>query len=116
MIYKKNIALKIKGITLLLLFVGYFIGINFFPHKHIIDGEVVIHSHPFSTSENHTHSAGTVQLIQLLSVCVTKIVALSYVLSAFWILIEKQLTAKLHFDKIRLNFYQQFLRPPPALV
>ena len=57
---------------LLILFLGYYVSISSFTHKHIVNEVVIVHSHPYDPfSEdkpvNHQHSANGFVLIQLLS-------------------------------------------------
>lgn len=105
----------IKGIALLILFVSYSVGISYFPHKHIIDGKVVVHSHPFSATEHHTHSTGTVQLIQLLSAYVTQAVVSVLLVSVLLSCIHKLLIVSYSGETVSPVSYRYCLRPPPAL-
>ena len=56
---------KISGYLLLVVYLGYFTGTNFFVHSHRFQNHVVVHSHPFA-AKNHGHSANEFQLISLL--------------------------------------------------
>lgn len=49
-----------------LLFFFYFSDISFFGHSHVIEGVVVVHSHPFS-SETHDHSQKELDTISFLT-------------------------------------------------
>lgn len=51
---------------LLLLFMGYYGSITLFPHSHIVNGDLVTHSHPYSSS-NHSHSASQLQQLSSLT-------------------------------------------------
>lgn len=44
---------------LLALFVSYQCCIHFFGHAHIVNGAMIVHSHPFST-QTHTHTDGQI--------------------------------------------------------
>lgn len=64
-----------KGIAgwLLILFIGYFASVTFFPHTHTVNGERITHSHPFSQAPDtgkHTHTTAEFQLIAHLSIFV----------------------------------------------
>ena len=50
---------------LLLLFVLYWCGITLFTHSHVVNGVVIVHSHPFSSE--HTHTKGQFETIFFLS-------------------------------------------------
>ncbi len=52
---------------LLMLFLGYYVSVTFFPHAHIIDGITIVHSHlynPFSkqNSADQQHSKSEILL------------------------------------------------------
>ena len=49
------------AISLLLIFMLYWAGISLFTHSHVVNGVVIVHSHPFSTE--HTHSAHSLETI-----------------------------------------------------
>ncbi len=50
---KKN---RIAGISLLILFALYWCGITLFTHSHVVNGVVVVHSHPYNTEHTHTQA------------------------------------------------------------
>ena len=71
---------KIRGLKaafLLLLFFTIWSGSNLFYHSHIVNSEVVTHSHPYSNA-GHTHTGGEMQMIAALSL------SLVLVATAFW--------------------------------
>lgn len=65
---KKHIGIRLFFLTL---FLGYFAGITFFTHSHIIHGVTIVHSHfsyPIPTNKDarpsqHDHSANALTLI-----------------------------------------------------
>lgn len=68
---------------LLILFAGYWCSITLFPHAHLVDGFVIVHSHPFSGAANgsapQNHTPQQFQLIAHLSLLVmVAAVALSF--------------------------------------
>lgn len=106
---------KYLGVLLLTLFVGYFININFFSHTHIVDGVTVAHSHPYSASDDHTHSATAISFIQLLSHFLTLTAFAVFVLTIY-----PQLYRILNasYSKVFIsanNSYYNYSRPPPFL-
>lgn len=112
-----NLPLNIRRITdwfLLLLFASYFAGVNFFPHTHLIDNHFVTHSHPFSSAENHQHSANGFELIKQLSGLVYSCVAFAFIFLLFQRLIAL-LDSKILITKALspVDSYI-FLRPPPV--
>lgn len=56
---RKSSVLKVFFI---LLFAGYFCASNLFSHTHIVNGDKIVHSHPYSNG--HTHNTSDYQLIQ----------------------------------------------------
>ncbi len=67
----KTIYKRLYAAALLLLVVSYVGGISLFPHSHIVDGKVVVHSHPYAagTAERpgHNHSATAIFAISHLA-------------------------------------------------
>lgn len=68
----KRIYKKITGYFLLILFLGYFGSVTFFPHTHIVDGVTIVHSHPFKSHSgndpiNHNHTKNGFVLIHFIS-------------------------------------------------
>lgn len=62
---KKKILIQSIKWFLPLLFITFISGKFFFTHSHAIDDSIVVHSHPFSKSENTTHSHTTNELIAI---------------------------------------------------
>ena len=46
---------QVIGVLFFFLFAAYWCGITCFPHSHVENGVVIVHSHPFE-DENHTHT------------------------------------------------------------
>ena len=63
----KKCIFKISGIFLLSLFLAFFVSISFFHHTHIVDGNIIVHSHPYKKDSNgnpdHSHSSASFVLI-----------------------------------------------------
>jgi hypothetical protein len=111
--FKQNIE-RILGVLMLTLFVSNFIGITFFPHKHIVSGKLIVHSHPFSSTENHSHSANVLLILQQLSQFTTKTLATG----VFILALSKICRILLAFNEVTypnstLRHFS-FLRPPPV--
>ena len=59
---------KIVSLFFVVLFVSYYVGINFFSHSHIIGGATIVHSHFHKDSHHNTKSGGhTEQSITLIA-------------------------------------------------
>lgn len=62
----KDIWRKLFSCLALLLFLWYLGGTSLFQHSHIIDGQIVVHSHPYSGTANHPgHTHTTMQLLAI---------------------------------------------------
>ena len=110
---KKKLQYILKYIPLML-FVGYYSSISFFTHTHFIDKVLVVHSHPFSSSDNHQHSTSGFQLIHSISHFLVGAMSFGgiFVLSKHLIALFKPAKpSSLTFTAF--NFYN-FLRPPPT--
>lgn len=60
---------SIAGVLLLTLFALYWCGITLFTHSHVVNGVIVVHSHPYSVE--HTHTQGQLETIFYLSLLQT---------------------------------------------
>ncbi len=56
----------IISVCLLALYTVFQLGITVFPHEHILNGEKLVHSHPYSNA-NHSHSSDQAVAIARLS-------------------------------------------------
>jgi hypothetical protein len=101
---------------LLVIFCGYMVSITCFTHTHIINGQLVSHSHPYKGSPSnpeHNHTATQLISIALLSYFVTlsvMFVGLLHILSSK-IIIRK--IFQTFFDK-QLQIRSYALRAPPS--
>lgn len=101
---------------LLLLFTGYYGGITLFPHAHDVDGQRIVHSHPYSgtpSQPGHQHSAQQLQWLQLLSM-------LTWISVAFYLGISlcgcRQIRYAVTVLRARSQHPQAYLlRGPPVL-
>ncbi len=99
--------------ALLVLFIFYYASSTLFIHSHIIDGEVITHSHPYS-STSHTHTGASIELISLLN-------NLAFTLCVISILSFIETSTRFFFKQIRKQKYSDnkplclLLRGPPAL-
>ncbi len=64
-------GLKIKktGLFLLLLFSLYWCSITLFTHSHVLNGAIIVHSHPFKGQ--HSHTTAQFETIFFLSLILT---------------------------------------------
>lgn len=56
---------KLLGIIILAIFIGQFIGSAVMPHRHIINGVVVAHTHPYNVFSKHSHQHSQDEIILL---------------------------------------------------
>ncbi|MBP6610889.1 MAG: hypothetical protein KA206_07325 [Paludibacter sp.] len=102
------------AMLLLLLFVGFFVSISFFKHKHIVNGVLIVHSHPFSSSENHSHGADGTNIIQLLSHFNAKSATLATLALKASFLLRIITTASSSINLNSAYNFRNFTRPPPT--
>lgn len=60
---------RLAGMVLLLVFASYWCGITLFTHSHVVNGVIVVHSHPFKAG--HTHTDAQLETIFYLSLLQT---------------------------------------------
>lgn len=73
-----------------LLFIAYLGGITLFTHSHVVNGVIIVHSHPFKGE--HSHTEAQVETIFFLSSFVaSSLPAILFAASAFLILLRHQL-------------------------
>lgn len=113
-----NISKRLFAALMLLLFVEYMLGATVFIHQHIIDGEVVTHSHIFfgtTKSPNHTHTSQQINLISALSVVKILAVAIALFCVILTAVGRRVVVYIIHIFKRRLRHIIS-LRAPPALL
>jgi len=101
----KQLKNKVMGYFLLILFVGYFGFITFFSHTHIVNGEVIVHSHPYKSQPiniptHHNHSTNEFILIHFLS----NLIAIASILFLGNTIIRKTLNTPLLILDENFNF------------
>lgn len=104
---------KILGVLTLTLFLAYYSGAIFFPHTHQSASGKITHSHPYIPSSHHSHSSGSLHVIDHLSHALVAIIPFM----AFGVLLQKKVF-RLAFFAISLpeSFtHSNTLRGPPAV-
>jgi hypothetical protein len=102
---------------LLALFCGYMISITCFSHSHVVNGQLVTHSHPYKgTPDNPGHSHTSTQFISiaLLSYFLTlsaSFAGLVHILSGK--IITREIFRTFSGEQLQIRPYS--LRAPPAL-
>jgi hypothetical protein len=106
-----------SGLLMLMLFLGYETEISLFSHKHVVDGQVIVHSHFYSGSADnpqHNHTSQQFSTISALSLFVS--LAAGMVLFSF---VVSRISHKI--ETIYLSHVEQSnslyisLRAPPVL-
>lgn len=112
-------------IAFLVIIISYFSTTTFCSHIHIIDGELIIHSHIFvegnnddgtDTGSKHQHTQNEIQIIQILSVFhstdnVVQIIEIGRPLSKVYNLeIPVEITESKQYTP-----RSYYLRPPPVI-
>ena len=111
-----HILKKISAGFLLVLFVGYIGCITLFCHEHFVNGQRIIHSHPYSDSsgtEKHTHTSFEFTVIAALSMLLMLAVSFGYLFRVFAIQLLKKGDLVNDFTLTR-SFSILSLRGPPA--
>ena len=104
---------------LLLLFLGYYVSTTLFTHTHIVNGAVIVHSHPYipfsgEKPANHQHSTNGFVLIHFLSHFAITFVALFILLNAIHSFIHQIIIIRNTGNyKVFNGFYTFLLRAPP---
>lgn len=115
---KKVLKLTFKHILRcfpLLLFVFYYTSISTFAHTHYADGQMIVHSHPFSPKAEHQHSANTFQLIQQISHFSSIEFFFGLLLLFFAVNFIFLAFRKVQNPDLLKYGYSLFCRPPPTL-
>ena len=56
MLIRSRTPLRLCAATLLMIFMTYYIMMSFYTHVHLVNGIMIVHSHPFSHYHDHTSS------------------------------------------------------------
>ena len=62
----KRLLRNTSAFFLLVLFIGFWSSTHLFYHTHIVDGQIIVHSHPFGNSSSG-HTSQELKLISILS-------------------------------------------------
>ncbi|MCD7972650.1 MAG: hypothetical protein LUG18_08270 [Candidatus Azobacteroides sp.] len=116
---EKTKYMRMIEIALAAIFIIHLYSILFFSHTHFHEGKIIIHSHPYHSSEEgatHSHTQKEIELLYILSsVPVTAQIVFVYSFSFF----RKQISTLLIPVYKRIpsdtKIYILFLRPPPTL-
>ena len=100
------------GWFLLLLFSLYWCGITLFTHSHVVNGVVVVHSHPFHTG--HAHTGAQYETIFFLSAIVSSGHESASVDLPFWLTLLAVLVVNPVIGRLSLREIRSYhLRAPP---
>ena len=101
------------GWFLLLLFSLYWCGITLFTHSHVVNGVVIVHSHPFHTG--HAHTGAQYETIFFLSAIVSTGEGVTSVDLPFWLSLIAVLAISPVIGKPSLRKIRSVsLRAPPV--
>ena len=94
-----------------LLFIAYLGGITLFTHSHVVNGVIIVHSHPFKGE--HSHTEAQVETIFFLSSFVaSSLPAILFAASAFLILLRVPAVEHVKYVRVRCGIS---LRAPPVV-
>ena len=105
------------GAALLMIFAAYFVSITFFTHSHLVDGQIITHSHPYTQAPDtgsHTHTSVQFQTIAHLSVLLMLAATFFFIASCT----AAGTTGRVHFSLPPLRveaICRPSLRGPPAV-
>lgn len=100
------------GCFLLLLFSLYWCGITLFTHSHMVNGVVIVHSHPFHAG--HAHTKAQYETILYLSVIVSSGDESTSINLPLWLILLAVLFVNLTNGKPVLRDVRSYhLRAPP---
>lgn len=106
-------GVRFLRITLTLLMVAYLSAVSYYKHIHIVDSEIVAHSHPYQ-NDTHKHNISDFSFYQSLSNIETEVSFLSVDFAPFFVKSSEILPATLLFCVQFFPLYYS-LRAPPAL-
>ncbi len=105
---------------LLILFVSYYSAITLFYHAHLVNGQIIVHSHPYIKSQDkqnsfqsHFHSPASYSLIQQLNqICWENSPDIPQIPNPLFILCEYKSDYKSSFISSSTFSYTQLRAPP----
>lgn len=117
--YSKQTITFLK-VGLSFIFILYLISVNLFHHVHIVDGQIILHSHLYTgqegTSAEHSHTKAEIQLIQhLMNVETAGSTLPIYVIIKFQNKPIRLFTQAYQSIVISVAEKSFFLRPPPVV-
>ncbi len=111
---------KIINWTLVILFLGYYVSITYFPHTHHIENDaIIVHSHPFapksdSGSRGHSHSSAEFTLIHYLTEFISTPVSFFIIPAVIMIFLREAFRRPYRqFLPVAAPYSLQRLRAPP---
>lgn len=106
--------LKTMRFFLPILFIFYFGGITLFTHTHVVNGVIIVHSHPYNSE--HTHTAQQAETIFFLSSFYTYGDIPQPLTPVLWLILLAVLTIPAVCNKpLKTTYGGIYLRAPPAL-
>jgi hypothetical protein len=115
----KKVFLNISRYFFLLLFLGFFVSMNFFNHVHLVDGNTIVHSHPYKKSPAgtpmHNHSPEGYLLIHFLSEVAAVSIAALIIIRLFLILLYRYRISESVVISFQKFLNPNYLRGPPQV-
>ena len=102
---------RIIAALLLLLFAHYWCGISLFTHSHVVNGVVVVHSHPYKAE--HAHTQSQIKTIFQLSTFQTLGDASPCIELPFWLIPLWSITFACSYSLPRHQVTAVYTRGPP---
>lgn len=112
----RRLLRNISAFFLFVLFIGFWSSTHLFYHTHIVDGQIIVHSHPFGNSSSG-HTSQELKLISILSVFLTTSPDCDGLLPGHFSLLVAQLHFPCPAGHIKdFPVHYNGLRAPPAQV
>lgn len=108
-------GVKIAVWIVLVVFACFYCGNTLFSHTHILDGHLIVHSHPYLPAGSHTHSSVAFQCISAMNMAGSVMVASAVMCGCSPdIVVEYQLLSVCGRNPLMICLNTYGLRDPPA--
>lgn len=98
-----------------LIFIVFYFETTMFMHSHVIDNEVVFHSHPYSPSQGqHTHNSAEMMTFAQMSIMASGTIFIFTALSTVMVSRAATIISKASFNSLKGAILPQLRAPPIA--
>jgi hypothetical protein len=115
-----SLTKNISKYFFLIIFLIFFSNITFFSHEHIVDGYIIVHSHPFKHDKNgvpvHQHTAKGYLLIHFLADFLAFALSITGIRQLIRLISEKLIQIFSSDLQVNYLFIPNALRGPPQIM